>query len=211
MLTRAVSAAAVVALSLGTAAAAAGQGTRTGVGAQVGYSRTDLAGANAELITPRQGALTGVYLYAPLNRLFSLRPELLFALKGGRTTTDEGLIIDIELAYLEFPLLARLTGPGRRFRPVLFGGPAPALQIGCDFQFVVPDQPEQPVRVTCGDDQVTTVRELDWGIVGGAGIEGRWPQAALSLEARYTAGLRSVFDDVEIRNRAVSILLGITF
>ncbi|MBA3260386.1 MAG: PorT family protein [Gemmatimonadales bacterium] len=211
MLNRAVLVTAVVALSLGTAAAAMGQGSRTGVGAQVGYSRTDLAGANAELITPRQGALTGVYLYAPLTRLLSLRPELLFALKGGRTTTDDGLDIDIELAYLEFPLLARVTVPGGRFRPVFFGGPAPALQIGCDFQFILPDQPERPVRVTCGDDPVTIVRELDWGIVGGAGIEGRWPQAALSLEARYTAGLRSVFDDVEIRNRAVSVLLGITF
>jgi hypothetical protein len=33
----------------------------------------------------------------------------------------------------------------------------------------------------------------------------------MSLEARYTAGLRSIFEDVEIRNRAFAILLGITF
>lgn len=203
--------AAVAGLSLGLSVNAAGQGTRAAVGAQVGYSRTDLAGANAAEITARQGALTGVFLYAPVTRFLGIRPELLFALKGGRTETVEGLIIDIELAYLEFPLLARLAIPGGRFRPVFFGGPAAALQIGCDFQFTQPGQPDTPLRVTCGQDEVTIIRKLDWGVVGGAGIEGLWPRAAMSLEARYTAGLRSVFEDVEIRNRAFSILLGITF
>jgi hypothetical protein len=206
----AVLATAVVLLSLWQPAPAAGQGSRAAVGAQVGYSRTDLGGANAQEITARQGALTGVFLYAPLSRVVAVRPELLFALKGGRTETVEGLVIDIELAYLEFPVLARLTVPGRRFRPVFFGGPAPALQIGCDFQFTSPAQSDSTERVTCGQDDIT-IRKLDWGLVAGVGIEGLWPQAAMSLEARYTGGLRSVFEDVEIRNRAFGILLGITF
>lgn len=207
----AVLATAVVMLSLWPPAPAAGQGSRAAVGAQVGYSRTDLGGANAQEITAREGALTGVYLYAPLSRIFAVRPELLFALKGGRTETVEGVVIDIELAYLEFPVLARVTVPGRRFRPVFFGGPAPALQIGCDFQFTSPAQPDSALRVTCGQDDITIIRKLDLGLVAGVGIEGLWPQAAMSLEARYTGGLRSVFEDVEIRNRAYGILLGITF
>lgn len=191
-------------------AAAAAQGSRPAVGAQVGYSRTDLFGANAEEITARQGALTGIFLHVPLARMVSLRPELTFALKGGRTETEDGGLIDIELAYLELPVLGRVTLPTGRFRPVFFGGPAPAIQIGCDFRFALPGQPE-PLRVTCGQDEVTIIRRLDFGFVAGVGVEGLWPAAALSLEGRYTAGLRSVFDDVEIRNRAYSVLLGITF
>jgi hypothetical protein len=201
---------AVVLLS-GGPAVAAGQGHRSGVGVHVGYSRTDLAGANAEEITARQGALTGIYFHRPLGRVFSVRPEVDFSLKGGRTVTDEGLEVDIELAYLEFPLLGRASLPLGRFRPVLFAGPAVAFQIGCDFQFLTPGAPEEPLRVSCGQDDITIIRGTDYGLVAGTGIEGLWPRAALSLEVRYTAGLRSVFDDVEIRNRAVGVMFGITF
>jgi hypothetical protein len=194
-----------------SAAEAVGQGARQGVGVQVGYSRTDLGGPDAAQITARQGALTGIYLHRPFGRVVSLRPEVLFSLKGGRTETPEGLVVDIELAYLEFPLLGRVSVPAGRFRPVAFAGPAVAFQIGCDFEFVTPAQPEQEFRVTCGQDEVTIVRQVDYGVVAGAGVEGLWPRAALSVEVRYTSGLRSVFNDVEIRNRAFGLLFAITF
>ena len=112
------------------------RGPRASVGGEVGYSRSDLAGADAERIRSRQGALTGVYMQLPLAGPFSIRPEILFALKGGRVQADVtgGGELDIGLAYIEVPVLLR-AGPRRgRVRPVVFGGPAPALQIGCDVQ-----------------------------------------------------------------------------
>ena len=128
-------------------------------------------------------------------RAAELRPEILFALKGGRVQADvEGggtVELDIGLAYLELPVLLR-AGPRRgRFRPVLFGGPAPALQIGCDVQIV---DPNTPVRATCDETDLPAFRQFDVGLVAGGGLEMRWPQSALSLEARYTTGLRSVLD-----------------
>jgi hypothetical protein len=116
-------------------------------------------------------------------------------------------VLDIELAYLELPVLLRFAPPGR-VRPVLFAGPAPALQIGCDFSFVFPTD---SARVTCGRDEITVIREWDIGLVAGGGIEWRFVQAALAIEARYTAGLRSILDDVQIRNRGLGILLALTF
>lgn len=191
------------------ASAQAGPG---GVGAQVGYSRADLVGDNADLVRSREGALTGVYLHAPIGGPLSLRPELIFSLKGGRTEAQvEGggaAVIDIELAYLELPLLARITGPGRRLRPVLFAGPAAALQIGCDFEFLLPTD---SIRATCGEDDLRGVREWDFALVAGGGVEYRHPRTVFALEARYTGGLRSVLDDVDLRNRGFAVLLGITF
>ena len=70
-------------MPLGVAVA---QGPQKTVGAELGYSRSDLRGAGATGIDPRQGALSGVYLEAPLGGRLSLRPELLFALKGGQAT-----------------------------------------------------------------------------------------------------------------------------
>src|SRR3954453_13321114 len=59
---------------------------RPAVGVQVGYSRTDLAlGEGGNLLTSRQGAITGVYLHFPLRDALAIRPELLFSLKGGST------------------------------------------------------------------------------------------------------------------------------
>ena len=56
------------------------RGPRPAVGAVVGYSRSDLGGPDAQRVRSRQGALTGVFLLAPLAGPVSLRPEILFAL-----------------------------------------------------------------------------------------------------------------------------------
>ena len=195
-------------MPLGVAVA---QGPQKTVGAELGYSRSDLRGAGATGIDPRQGALTGVYLEAPLGGRLSLRPELLFALKGGQATAAvEGggsALLDIELAYIELPILLKLTPLRRRLRPVFFAGPAPALRIGCDLQVILPDS---TVSATC-DEANLGVRELDIGLVAGAGLEISWPQSALALEARYTAGLRSVRDGEDVRNRAFGLVLALTF
>lgn len=188
------------------------RGPRPSVGGEVGYSRSDLGGPDAERVRSRQGALTGVYMQLPLTGPLSLRPEILFALKGGRAQADvEGggsIELDIGLAYIEMPLLLR-AGPRRgRFRPVVFGGPAPALQIGCDVQIA---DPNTPVRATCDETALPAFRSFDVGIVGGAGLEVRWPQSALALEARYTTGLRSVLNDVDVRNRSFGVVLSLTF
>jgi hypothetical protein len=185
---------------------------RPAVGAEVGYSRSDLGGADAQRVEGRQGALTGVYLQLPLKPPVFLRTEILFALKGGRTeTVVEGLgtrELDIGLAYIEVPVLVRLAATRGRFRPVVFGGPAPALQIGCDLHVI---DPSTPIRATCAETSVPPFRELDFGLVAGGGVEIRWPQSALALEARYTTGLRSVLEGLDVRNRAFGVLLALTF
>lgn len=185
---------------------------RPAVGAQVGYSRSDLVGPDAQSVSSRQGALTGVFLQAPLGGIFALRPEVLFALKGGRAETPvEGggtAERDIGLAYIEVPVLLRVGAPRGRFRPLLFAGPAPSLQIGCDIQSF---DPAVPARAACDETDLPAFRQFDVGVVAGGGMEVRWPQSSLSLEARYTMGLRSVLNDVDVRNRAVGVLLALTF
>ena len=188
------------------------RGPRPSVGGEVGYSRSDLRGGDAERVRSRQGALTGVYMQLPLAGPLSVRPEILFALKGGRVQADvEGggtVELDIGLAYLELPVLLRV-GPRRgRFRPVVFGGPAPALQIGCDLQIA---DPNTPVRATCDESGLPAFRAFDVGIVAGAGLEVRWPQSALALEGRYTTGLRSVLNDLDVKNRQFGVVLSLTF
>jgi Outer membrane protein beta-barrel domain len=207
---------AVCLLASGTAAGQEG----AAVGAEVGYSRADLIGGDSDPVESRQGAITGVYVHLPLNRVVSVRPELLFSLRGGRTLvgiagTDDFAEIDLELAYLELPLLARMILPRGRFRPAVFGGPSLALQIGCDFLFITADTS----RSTCGQEEeselpglVRQVREWDLAWVAGAAMEMHLSRTTLSLQGRYTAGFRSVLEGgVDLRNRGVALLFGLTF
>ena len=66
------------------------------------------------------------------------------------------------------------------------------------------------MSATCAEAGFS-VRDLDLGLVGGAGIEIRWGQSALALEARYTSGLRSILDGAEVRNRAFGVVFVLTF
>ena len=187
---------------------------RAAVGAQVGYSRADLTGENSDLVQSRQGAITGVYLHLPLNRVASVRPEVLFSLKGGSTLaflagTTTLALVDIELAYLELPVLARFSLPRGRFRPAVFGGPSVGLQIGCDFLILVESDSN---RRTCGQDNVSGVREWDFGWIAGAAVEMHLPRTTLGLQGRYSAGFRSVLEgSVDLRNRGIALLFGLTF
>jgi hypothetical protein len=186
---------------------------RSAVGAQVGYSRADLTGENSQLVRSRQGALTGVYLHLPMSRMVSARPELNFSLRGGRTVarvqgTETLALVDIELAYLELPVLARLTLPRGRFRPTVFGGPAAGVQIGCDFGITLPTD---SLRVTCGQEGLTGVRKWDFGWVAGAAAEMHLPRTTLALQGRYSSGFRSVLETVDLKNRGIAVLFGLTF
>jgi hypothetical protein len=184
---------------------------RPAVGAELGYSRSDLGGPGAERVESRQGALTGVYLQMPIKPPLFLRTEILFALKGGRfQTVVNGLTrdLDIGLAYIEVPLLLRTGVTRGRFRPMVFAGPAPSLQIGCDLQVI---DPNTPVSATCQESDAPPFRQIDFGMVVGGGLEMRFPQSSLALEARYTAGLRSVLEGVDVKNRAFGVALALTF
>lgn len=201
---------AALAAAICFAASSAAAQERAGVGAQVGYSRADLIGDDADLVESRQGAITGVYLHLPLSAALSLRPEVLFSAKGGKILTlvlpDSAVrLVDIELAYLELPLLARLTLPRGRYRPVIFAGPSVAIQIGCDLLV------EETANLTCGTD-VAGVREWDVGWNAGVAVEMHLPRTTLGLQGRYSTGLRSILEGpVDLRNRGLAVLFGLTF
>lgn len=207
-------AALVVVVCLPAAARPAVAQQRAAVGAEVGYSRADLIGDDSDLVESRQGAITGVYLHLPVGPVLSLRPELLFSLRGGRTlvtiaNTADIAEVDIELAYFELPVLARLSLPRGRFRPVVFGGPSVALQIGCD---ILLTQGADSTRFTCGENEIQQVREWDVAWIAGAAIEMHLPRTTLALQGRYTAGFRSILEgSVDLRNRGIAMLFGLTF
>lgn len=194
---------------------AVAQHLKAPVGVQIGYSRADLGGHDGERLQSRQGALAGAYLTGRLGSRLAIQPELLFALKGGRLLAAlEGggtAPLDIELAYIEIPVLAKVAIiPGHsRLHPVLFGGPAPSLRIGCDVELGLDPA---PLRAACEDISGFAFKRADLGAVMGGGIQLDWAETALALEVRYTLGLRSILESgSDVRNRQLGVMLALNF
>jgi Outer membrane protein beta-barrel domain len=190
-------------------------------GVQIGYSRADLGGGAGAQTGRRDGTLAGVFVRERLSRVLSLQPELLFARKGGRftvgaDTTGDGVpditgVADLELAYIEAPVLLRLSLPRHRggISPVVFGGVAPAFRIGCAVGattstagITLPD---------CQSNNVFGLRGVDLGLVVGGGMQIQYARSVVSIDARLTSGIRGIgHDRNSVKNRALGILFGVT-
>ena len=139
-------------------------------------------------------AIGGFFSYK-FNERFSIQPEIFFTTKG----TKINMIGDLELVnmfvYFEFPVLAKMTFYSeRRVKPTIFTGPALALKyFALNNTGVLED-----------------IRSTDFGLILGAGIE-FWK---LSLDVRYNRGLMNFDkseDDIDLKNSAVSFMVGYSF
>ena len=184
---------------------------RPAAGVEVGYSRTDLAlGGAGNLLTSRQGAITGAYLQFPLNDMLRDPPRAPLQPQGRehrRHHRGPGRgNIDIELAYIELPRAVpgivphrqHPTGPLRRARP---GDPDRVrFQLG---------QRRDPVHLC--EDNLTNGPEL--GLRAGGrrrGGEAPPPGHHRPGGAVYR-GTRSILEDVDLKNRAFGLVLAVTF
>ncbi len=206
---------ALTGLALATTGAARAQTVPVTLGMQIGYSESGFVGGGGSVNENRAGTLFGVFVDRRIAGPLGAQLELFFAKKGGGFTSAVGDVpvrIGAQLVYLEVPLLARLAIPigSSRFRPVLFGGPAAAFNIGCEFQAEIPGQ---VVQVGCSDSAGTGVplRGVDFGAVVGGGFEYARRTTALRVEFREDFGLRRVLLDDVLKNRTWAVLIGVTF
>lgn len=188
--------------------------SRVTLGVHLGYARSALTGANAREANVRNinGTVFGGLTTVRMTPWLSLQGEVLLTRKGGGLVPEEpGDLGDfrLEIAYLEFPLGARvfLRGPTHRVRPVLFGAVAPAFRIGCELEALV--------RVTCEDlGAGEALQWFDLGVVGGAGVEVRVADSWLRLSMRLNEGLTNMIvqgpGSGTLRNRQVALMVGMS-
>lgn len=160
---------------------------------------------------PRRGVTVGLFTTIDVAGPFALRPELNFTQKGTRyrTASDELPVRSVETSFLEFPVLADFRlGRWGDVAPRLFAGPAVGVRVG-------PGERTQQID-----------RRTEWSVVVGTGVDLRIDEGrigALSLDARYQTGVRSVsyrrsagpnlpaFDTGTLRNQGIVVTLGVSF
>ncbi len=127
----------------------------------------------------------------------------------------EELNVDINLNYVEFPVLFRYNLNTGTFSPYLMPGLKLSILTDCSLSTAFLGE---EVSVSCNSDELDT-NKLDIGFHAGAGMDiALLPSVMLTLDASYNYSLSSVFNDMEDffledgqgKNRGFSILAGIT-
>lgn len=176
----------------GLAAPAAAQ-----IGFKAGLTFSTLSESNAAPDFKNQtGFAAGVSLGIPLGgSLLRLQPEALYVEKGAKS--DPGNV-ETKIAYLDIPVLLRVNIPTPGVTPFAVAGPMVSLRLSCEIGMQDCDQ---------------DVESTDYGVALGGGVR-FGGTLGLTLEGRYTAGLRNinkVSDGIDAKTRTFMILAGISF
>lgn len=194
-----------------TAAAAPAQSIH--LGGKIGFgSATQIhrVAGDPHVSASRSGASAGIVLRVGITPWFALQGEGLYSEKGFEERPD----FRMWMAYVEMPLLVRATAPGgfAGLRPVVLAGVVPARELSCGGRTVpahIPESPPpDPVPLECSSMRTDL---FDLGLLAGGGLATRIAGVTLTAEARYTHGMRDIgsgFEFVEVKNRAVSFLVG---
>ena len=196
-----------------TAYAPAQSSTGITIGIKGGGNRSDFYGDDVEADDwdPSLGFCVGGFLNLKIDEMISIQPEAFFTMKGAQAE-EFGETFKISLAYLEIPVLAKISIPNPGgIEPCLLIGPAFAMNMSATAKYDYVYESEE-------EDIADEVQDFDLGFVIGAGldIDHGQGQGKLSIEIRYTLGLKVVPDeegeeDFDLKNSVISLMAGLSF
>ncbi|WP_234571038.1 porin family protein [Rhodohalobacter sp. 614A] len=155
-----------------------------------GGERTDLDSHHVS------GIEAGFFAEFRVNKMFSIQPEVVFAQKGGSSITSLDVQKDINLNYIDLPVLLKFRVPvTQKFIPYIFGGPYGSILVRAQV-----DLGEY------GSDTITDqYTKLTYGVKVGVGVEiGRF-----IIDGRYDLGISEIYkedgSDEYVRGFVISI------
>ena len=132
-----------------------------------------------------------------LGEKFSLCLEPMYLQKGASEEEDEGTV-DMKLAYLEIPVLFKLSLGTGSTKPYLMAGPTIGLNLSANM--------EMSMGGTSVEVDVSDLTEtIDYGLAFGGGVSFPLGNNSLFIEARYTLGLADIAKEGEIEIGGMSL------
>lgn len=166
-------------------------------GLRAGLNVSDFSGDGAPNTDPRLGFSGGVTADVPLSPMVSLRPELIYTMKGGVDANNSDVTLAVD--YIEVPVLIGVTIPATDTGLLLgaYAGPTLAFKV------------RESLNGQFGGLNADVFKSTDVGAALGATV-GAGPFA---VDARYTLGLTNAADNdnLNIRNNVFSISAVYTF
>ena len=169
---------------------------QTIIGVRGGLTSAKVTGNDLTDATRRSGFAIGGFVALGVGDAIGLDIGATYTQKGV-AALDGGTELKIDLDYVEFPLLARVSLPTvGRVSPRLSIGPVLAFEVGCE---VAATQVELTITVDCDDpglDGDLDTTSFDLGALVGAGASIRLGgRARFSLDVMYNDGLKSIVPD----------------
>jgi Outer membrane protein beta-barrel domain len=163
------------------------------LGLKAGLSFATLSNAHPDWKT-RTGFAAGIALPFGSGPV-TLQPEALYVQKGVAANGAPANTVP-KLAYLDVPVLLKLSLPTTLVTPMVYAGPEVSFRLSC----------------TAGDvDCSNTFKSTDWGVTLGGGVR-LGALTGLTVEGRYSWGLNDIHDvsaGVAARTRTFMLLVGI--
>lgn len=191
-----------------TARAQAAAGFRAGVRS---------SGLDVSPEVERTSALVlGGYLGFGLSDRLALQVEVAYGGRGGSglglgaDALDAGATpVELDMQYLEVPVLLRTGFPTDWLLPSFFAGPYAAFVLSCEVT------PDGGTTTSCDDEaagQRFSPRTTDFGMVVGAALDVAVGRSTLFVDARYTLGILSLqagSDGFDARHNGVALTGGV--
>lgn len=174
-------------------------------GLKGGVNLANLNGNDSDHDDARSGLNIGVVLEfsIPLSPI-GIESGLYYSQKGA-SSEDQGATGTLKTDYLEVPVLAKISfGPPGPIKPHLLAGPYLGFLLNSEN---VSDSGGGSVSLDLKD----STNDVDFGLIGGIGLDVNMGLATLSLQARYSMGLSEVYTDRDLKHGVFAIVAGFTF
>lgn len=174
------------------------------LGVKGGFVAAEVTGDFEDDFSSRTGFGFGGFLQVMVAPNFSIQPEALYLAKGASENDME-----VQLNYLQIPVLVQYHLPTPAVSPRLFVGPSLAFEVACDFD-------DGAFSASCEDEGIDT-KSADFGLVFGAGVDIPAGGVVVTLDGRYDMGVTNIGEeadalgDIEIKNRAWEFFAGVGF
>lgn len=138
-----------------------------------------------EIVTGEVGSKAGYHVGAVatvgVSRFLGVQTELLYSRKGFE---EDEIGANLDLTYVEIPVLVRLTLP-TRLSPHLLGGVVLSLESGCRYSSDTIDE----VDCESGGSGVPRPKSADFGVELGGGVALDVGRGDVTLDVLYNHGL----------------------
>jgi hypothetical protein len=137
----------------------------------------------------------------------SIQPEIMALTKGSDVDGPGDNDIQLQLDYIEVPVLARYAFGNGRFMPYVMAGPSFNFGIGCEVETEFNNEENSS---DC-EDALFDRKDTDIGLTGALGLELGVGPGAMLFEGRYVHGLTDVSRNdggVDVKNRTFAIFAG---
>ena len=159
----------------------------------------------------------GGVLDITLGEKISLLLEPMYLQKGA-SEDEEGVTLDIKLAYIEIPALFKVQFGDGSTKPYLMAGPTIGLNVGADLEV---SMGSMSVEVDFAD----LIETFDFGLAFGGGVSFKAGNNSFFIEAKYSLGLADItktgeidingigfeFPETEVKTTGIKIMAGMLF